>query len=333
MTFATMTSNRNRLSLAALAAAASFTAFALTPTAASAGGMPHTFTYINNDVGTPAISGSSSVIQVVRTSFSEIDNSMSWFAQFEADSLEELPTGFTLVVNDGPAPKTHLGELAVLYFEAEEKIASLADSAFANTFSGDTDSGLTAYAYNGGSSASAHRTSNFQDVQSATPDAPDQIASSRNNTLDYVGVINQYRLTNGKFIRVISVDFDATPILNHTPLQPSLDFMDDRPLTWTGIGFAETIGIWFHPFNNINAEYIEGGDEDGFLKHGIGGFAQHGIGDPNSVQDGWQVVNNNYGFFDVDDLDATLKDGQPIPEPASALLLLAGASVLARRRR
>ncbi len=287
--------------------------------------MPHNYTYINDNVGTPAISGTTATIDSVFAFYDEAINAFRWDATYSADRLADLPTGFTLVVNDGPMPKTHLGSLAVLYFEAEEAIAGLTPgNQIANIGTGTAGGGLSAYAYNGGSSASAHRTSDYRDVQSVTPDAPDQIASSKNGSLDYFATILDSE-SNGRVIREMRVVIsDLAPIRNHTPSQPSLDVMNNVPLTWTGIGFAEEIGIWFHPFNNINAEYIEGGPEDGFLKHGVVGA---------TVNDGWQVNRDNYGFFDVDNLDSTLKDGQPIPEPASALLLLAGAVVFGRRQR
>lgn len=277
---------------------------------ATAGMVPHVYEYSNLSVGTPAISGTSATIDEVFAQWDENTNQFTWSALYSADSVADLPTGFTLVVNDGPMPKGHLGELAVLYFEAEEQLAG-------NLLAPST---LSAYAYNGGSSASAHRTSDFADVQSLTPDAPDQIATSRNGSLNIIDSELQDFEDAGRQNRLMRIVFDATPINNHVPLQPSIDTMDDdAPLTWTGIRFAETIGIWFHPFNNINPEYFEGGPEDGFLKHGVAGA---------TVNEGWQVVRDNYGFFDVDNLQAEL-----VPEPASALLLLAGASMLARRRR
>lgn len=306
-------SNRRRGWVAALATGVVLGTGALTVTEASANGMPHVFTYENNNVGTPAISGTSAVIESIFAAFDENDNSFTWNATYSADTVAELPTGFTLVVNNGPMPKTHLGELAVLYYEDEVALESL-------PMISSTEATLTAYAYNGGSSASAHRTSDFRDVQSATPAAPDRIGSSRNG--DFESEFFGFNFEeDGKQKRFVGINIDASIIRNHSPLQPSIDVMADEPLTWTGIGFAEEIGIWFHPFNNINPEY----GEDGFLINGIGGT--------DTVNDGWQVLRDNYGFFDVDNLQATTKDGLPIPEPASALLLLAGVSMLGRRGR
>ncbi|MBB6431204.1 PEP-CTERM sorting domain-containing protein [Algisphaera agarilytica] len=263
------------------------------------------FEYINNSVGTPAISETTAIIESIYTSFDDSNNQFVWEAVYSGDSVSDLPTGFTLVVNDGPMPKTHLGNLAVLYFEAEELIET-------NGATGTPT--LTAYAYNGGSSASAHRTSDFRDVQSPTPAAPDQIVSSING-FAFNSTLNDFD-DAGKKKRLMRIELDATDINNHTPLQSPFDVMDNQPLTWQGIGFAQMIGIWFHPFNNINPDYIENGPEAGFLEHGVAGP---------TVNQGWQVVRNNYGFFDVDGLQA-------IPEPATGLLLLVGAAALRRRR-
>ncbi|MEM9913555.1 MAG: PEP-CTERM sorting domain-containing protein [Planctomycetota bacterium] len=274
---------------------------------ASAGMVPHIYEYSNTNVGTPAISGTDATIDEVFAQWDENTKYFTWSALYSATDAADLPTGFTLVVNDGPMPKGHLGELAVVYFEAEE----LYESDFN---SGDIN--LTTYAYNGGSSASAHRTSDFRDVQSQTPAAPDQIASTLNNDFTSTDFTLSDGEDNGRKTRFVEVKFDATPILDHVPLQPSIDTMDnDAPLTWTGIQFAQMIGIWFHPFNNINPEY----DANGFLEFGVAGP---------TVNEGWQVVRNNYGFFDVDNLQAV-----KVPEPASAMLLMAGTAALGFRRR
>ncbi|MEM9419834.1 MAG: PEP-CTERM sorting domain-containing protein [Planctomycetota bacterium] len=280
----------------------------LTPDAAALVGSQQ-YEYINNSVGTPAISGTDATIDAVSAFFDESDNTFIWTATFSANTANDLPTGFTLVVNDGPMPKRHLGELAVLYFEAEEQ------------FKGNllASSSLTAYAYNGASSATAHRTSDFR----PNPlDPPDPIASSRNGSLNVIDTEFQEYTDMGREVRFMRVEFDATPILNHMPLQPSVQIGEDQvtveeDLSWYGIGFSQTIGIWFHPFNKIAPSYVDDiNDPDyGFLELGAEG-------------DGWRVVRNNYGFFDVDNLQARL-----VPEPTSAaLLLLTGIAALRRRR-
>ncbi|MEM1027182.1 MAG: PEP-CTERM sorting domain-containing protein [Planctomycetota bacterium] len=273
---------------------------------ASAGMVPHIYEYSNTNVGTPAISGTDATIDEVFAQWDENTNYFTWSALYSATDAADLPTGFTLVVNDGPMPKGHLGELAVIYFEAEEQ------------FEGNLSapSTVSAYAYNGGSSASAHRTSDFRDVQSQTPAPPDQIATSRDGSLNVIDTEFQEFEDAGRQHRFVRLVFDASSINSHVPLQPSIDTMDnDAPLTWTGIQFAQMIGIWFHPFNNINPEY----DANGFLEFGVAGP---------TVNEGWQVVRNNYGFFDVDNLQAV-----KVPEPASAMLLLAGTAALGFRGR
>lgn len=295
--------------------------------APSAWAMPgaNQYEFERTGVNAPAIPGMSTIDSIF-SSFDQATNQFVWEATFSTNptsgggspDFSALPTGFTLVVNDGPMPKGHLGELAVLYFEAEE---------FFNSGLTTGEASLSAYAYNGASSASAHRTSDGRDVQSQTPAPPDQIVSSRNvgQLSSLVVTLNQDD-SGSQATRSMRIEFDASEINNHNPDQPSVAFDPDNPDSttplpegWFGIGFAQEIGIWFHPFNNINPEYIESGDEAGFLEHGVAGP---------TVNDGWQVLRANYGFFDEENLDAEL-----VPEPASAMLLLAGVSLMAVRRR
>ncbi|MEM8739679.1 MAG: hypothetical protein AAGG38_14545 [Planctomycetota bacterium] len=218
-----------------------------------------------------------------------------------------LPTGFSLVVNNGPEPKMHVGELAVLYFEAEDLLTGGPDAPT-----------LSAYAYNGANSATSYRFSDFRDESSE----PDFIASSRStlNPLTLASVVEDTP-QGDRIERRFRIEVDATPIVNHTPSQDPFSYNpDDRgPLTWTGIGFDYGVGIWFHPFNDINPEYYESsefGDLEGALTTGEDG-------------NGWSVVRKNHGFFDISD---QLAVATPIPEPAVALIALAGLPLLTRRR-
>lgn len=274
----------------------------LLPVAAAAStnaGGPFVFTYDNPDVGTPAVFGSTAVIETISASFDETTDVFGWDAVYAADTAAELPTGFTLVVNDGPMPKYHLGELAVLYFEAEDLTAAPV---------------LTAYAYNGDRVATSHRTSNFRDLDRPNPAPPDRIDSSLNSAGFLLDARVQDFTEDGREKRRMSVLLDATTINNHTPQQtPRVSGGSFRPLSWYGLGFAHQIGIWFHPFNNINPEY----DDAGFLTFGFGDDANAG----------WQVLGDNFGAFDKNNLDAVAR---PIPEPAAALPLL--AALLTYRR-
>ncbi|MEM9882207.1 MAG: hypothetical protein AAF800_04745 [Planctomycetota bacterium] len=253
-----------------------------------------------------ALSESGSKIESVFTSFDTTTNQFVWEATYSAGpgdyvtgygtAADTLPTGFALVINDGPMPKGHLGELAVIYFEAVDLIES--------GFTAGTPN-LNVFAYNGGNSATSYRTSD--DLDADAP--PDPIVSSLAGFDFTASVVDDD--SGPVLLRTMRIGFDATEILDHTPLQTPRDrYDDDAPLTWFGLGFAHQVGIWFHPFNDIDPRY----NDDGFLA------------DEGGVR-GWGITRRNYGAFDVDMLDAVL-----VPEPIAAGLLLA-VPLLGRRRR
>lgn len=240
------------------------------------------------------------IFQSIESTYDDATQVFSWEATFEPDPgvtpEESLPTGFVLVVNDGPMPKGHVGELATIYFDAKTNPA---------------DPIVSAYAYNGASSATSHLYSIDPMFQDPSP-APDQIISSLNDA----SFVQEASLTdNPDGTRTLKMVIDATPINSHIPLQASYDLKNDQALAgWFGIGYDQGIGVWFHPFL-VGSDYYASGAQEGYLLNGADG-------------DGWNRARRDYGFYDKSDLSARL-----VPEPTSALLMLAGVSALAVRRR
>ena len=139
--------------------------------------------------------------------------------------------GFWLAMNDGPNPKGHAGELALVYFDV---------------FSSGGPS-LTTYAYNG-----FNGDTSFKDGSPASgTQAPDKIASSRTDSswINSINVVN-----NGNGSRTMSFDIDAAVLNGHTPKYPGSS-------PWTGMQFDNKIGMWFHTVDKLTSGY----GADGFL--------------------------------------------------------------------
>ncbi len=140
----------------------------------------------------------------------------------------QTANGFWLVVSDGPNPKSHLNEYAILYGSAQ---------------TGD----LYAYQYDGTNSSNSWQNASghletFQDALTTTSFSDDYLWDTDNNSgTDYDRPFVQFDFS-----------IDVTDINNA--------FSGDD---WDGMQFDENIGIWFHPFQgdlntDANGEKITG---------------------------------------------------------------------------
>lgn len=240
-----------------------------------------------------------STVASVATTYDDVTEVFTWEATFNpgTDAISPHANGFTLVVNDGPMPKGHTGELAAIYFDA--------------TVPGATPT-VTAYAYNGADSATSFRYSNAVDNAADGNGTPDQIVSSLNDSF----VIAASSVDNADGTRTMRMELDATSINAHTPQQPSVDTMNgDAPLEWEGLRFASEIGIWFHSFDLTRGVQY---NSDGYID----------LGDGSLASTGWWVASN-YSAVDA----TSLPTGTVVPEPASLALAAGGLLMVAGRRR
>lgn len=144
--------------------------------------------------------------------------------------VDETADGFTVAVNNGPNPKGHGGELALVYFDAT-----------------GSSPVVTAYAYNGMNT----QTSYLDGGQALGIQPADQILSSLNNPESFSNISVT---TDGAGNKIMTFTVDANVLNAHDP-----EYGPDGD--WTGLAFDESVGIWLHPVSGLETEY----GTDGFL--------------------------------------------------------------------
>lgn len=165
-------------------------------------------------------------INSIHGEFDTTSQSLKWLVNY-ADTSRNDTEGFTLALNNGPNPKGHSGELALLYFDASR-----------------SNPVLTAYGYNGQNSTTTY----YDGSDHFGTQTPDLIASSRSGP-SWVSNLVDRRETDGSI--TLGFEIDASVINNHTPMHPGPGGLSD----WFGIGFDNHLGIWMHSFRDLSTEY------------------------------------------------------------------------------
>jgi hypothetical protein len=188
-----------------------------------------------------SINNAAGQFESILASYDNVSNRFTWTMTFS----NTVTDAFALAVNNGPNPKGHAGELALVYFDWTDKSTSNAK--------------VTAYAYNG-----KNLTDSWLDGNGnvAGNQAPDIIHSLANTSW-----INKATAKNVGTKRVFELDIDASTINGWTPKYPGSS-------PWTGMKFDNKLGLWLHTFDQSNpgVHYASNGSISNFGFNAEGWF-------------------------------------------------------------
>ena len=208
--------------------------------AGSASAAIYQWNWNRGDPGNYGLNDNGGRFESVAATFDTNTKRMNWSVTFS----DAVTVGMYLAVNNGPNPKGHPGELALIYVDARDP--------------GDVV--LTAYGYNGQNSINSFNDGNGNVSGNQAPDVIKNVGERSS------WVMNATRSDNaGK--RTISFDIDATDINAHTPLYP-----DPNGDPWFGIGFMQKLGLWMHTFRQFDVSYGPAGEITNINRNGEGWF-------------------------------------------------------------
>jgi hypothetical protein len=198
--------------------------------------------------GTAGLNMNGGEFQSIHAQFDSVTDRFLWQVTF----ADQITDGYTLAVNNGPNPKGHAGELALIYFDASNPNVR-----------------VTGYAYNG--------VNLFNSYQDGSPDegiqAPDMLFGS-----DLLGnndsIIMQASVEDIGTTRVMTLEIDAAGINVHTPANPG----PEGPGGWSGIAFDELVGLWMHPMTGVDTAYDQSGALTGLSYSTQGWFDGNNFG-------------------------------------------------------
>jgi hypothetical protein len=179
-------------------------------------------TYFTNDVA--------GEFESVGATYNSDTREMTWSVTFG----DRKTGGITLAVNDGPNPKGHHRELALIY---------------ADMTGGGAQAKVTAYAYNGKNLRDSYKDGDGQTAGDQTPD----LIKSANQQGGWVTNASIFDFMQGSEPwRTLSLSFDATDLFDHHDGDVGYD-------DWTAIGFGDKLGLWMHTYKGLSTGYNAGG--------------------------------------------------------------------------
>lgn len=184
----------------------------------------HQWEWQPGDPGNYGINNNGGIFEAITTTFDTDTNALTWDVTFG----NQVTDGFTLAINNGPNPKGHAGELALLYVDVRDAMLPR----------------MLAYAYNGQNSNTSYIDGVGNQAGNQTPD--DIVDVEDRGGSGWIKHLSVEDTIDGK--RIISFAIDATVINTTTPMYPGAT-------PWTGAAFDEEFGVWLHPYRNLSATY------------------------------------------------------------------------------
>ncbi len=174
-----------------------------------------------------AVNNAAGNFESVHAEFDSTAQKMIWNVTFSNQVTDAL----TFAVSDGPNPKGDPGELALIYVDWNDKSTSTAK--------------MTAYGYNGANLSNSWLDGNGDVAGNQAPD----IIHSLNDT----SWITKASVTNVGTKRKFELEFSTAAINSHDPL-----YTGSAP--WSGIQFAQKLGLWMHSFDGAypGISYLNG---------------------------------------------------------------------------
>lgn len=213
--------------------------------AANASAVLYSWSFTKNQPGSNyGVNNAGGTIESINASFDTATKRLTYDVLFSGANNTASPlvtNGFWLVINNGPNPKNHPGELAIMYFDA------------ARVFSGQTSTPtMTVYEYNGRNDNSSWNNGDGDGTPNEANDFNGLIFGK--NEQSFINSISAADVNiNGQTLRRMRFDIDATAIVGRTPSYP------DPVDPWYGTGFDQKLGIWFHTAQNFNVGYETSG--------------------------------------------------------------------------
>ena len=196
----------------------------ITATAGTAGAAIYQWNWQVGDTGSYGLNNRGGTFESITSTYNTVTNALTWDVTFS----DQITDGFTLALNDGPNPKGHAGELALLYVDVTDT----------------NDPRMLAYAYNGQNTNKSYIDGDGNAPGHQTPD--DIVDADDRNGSGWINSLTVEDTPDGK--RRIFFDIDATVLNSTTPMYPG-------STPWFGMGFGEKLGVWFHPYKSLDTEY------------------------------------------------------------------------------
>lgn len=202
-------------------------------TAGTSGSILYSYTYLNGNFGY-ARNDSGGAVQTMAATFSPVTKRLVFDATFAGATTGGplITQGFWLVLDNGPNPKHHPGELAIFYFDATVMGAPK----------------LSVYAYNGASANDSWRDGD----PAVVGDQPGDLIKGVYEASYINTIIAEDVMVSGQLRRHFMFDIDASGIVSHVPGYPAAS-------PWYGTGFDRAMGLWFHGVGSFAASYESSG--------------------------------------------------------------------------